>query len=375
MSVIKTSLPTADLDVKWDSGEAIKRVKDWSSDDNGVDFDKYQKAFFYVDGDGSKQGDYKLPFADVIDDKLTAIWAGVAAAMGAINGAQGGVDMSDDDKSAVYDQICVYYKKFDKEPPELKKSLTREVGERVDALFNFEPDSVKDLGDGKFSAVVTTSDVDRTGESIVTGGITYDNYMQNPVVLYGHDYQSLPIGKCTKLTAYKNKIICEFQLAVNEYPFAKTVSDLIKGGYLGAVSIGGVVRQWSGDYTQILVMEMVEFSVVPVPANQNALITGRSLERVTGKTLGQIQKEYYDFVQKSVADKVKRLDSTELNQHIATLEKLLGILKASEADNVLSESDQESEVIRLTIRKASAEVAKTGEQIIRLVKAKGKDNV
>lgn len=248
----------------------------------------------------------------------------------------------------------------------------REVGERVDVIMNIDQTTIKDLGDGVFSATVTTSDVDRMGESIDTQGITTDAYMKNPVVLYGHDYSGLPIGKATKLQQFKNKLTATFQLAVKEYPFAQTVADMIKGGYLNAVSIGGVVRQWNESYTEIQAMEMVEFSVVPVPANPQALITGRSLEKVTGKSVEQIASEYHDFVEKTTTEKLKTLDIDELDRHITSLKDLTAILetakeaKTSEKD-ISTETDEK---ITLTIRKTAGKVSETGQQIIRLVKAK-----
>ena len=369
MPVIKTSLPTADPDVSWDAGEAIKAVKAMASDDDGnIDFDVYKKAFFYYTGDGTKQGDYHLPFADVIGGDLKAVWNGVAAAMAALNGARGGDPVEAADKEAVYKQIGVYYKKFDKEQPELSKSITREVGERVDVIMNIDQATVKDLGDGAFSATVTTSDVDRMGESIDTQGVSTDTYMQNPVVLYGHDYQGLPIGKTTKLQSFKNKMTATFQLAIKEYPFAQTVADMIKGGYLNAVSIGGVVKQWNDDWTEIQQMEMVEFSVVPVPANPNALITARSFEKITGKTSDQISREYQEFIEKSVSEKLKTLDNEELVRHIDSLEKLLAILKATAERK--AETESEKQVIKVTLRKTANEMARSSEKIIRITKAK-----
>lgn len=371
MPVIKSNLPIADPDTEWDAGEAIKALKSYASDDDGnIDFSKYEKGFFWVVEDADeKQGDYKLPFATVIDGKLMAVWNGVAAAMGALNGAQGGVKMPDADREPVYKQIGVYYKKFGKDQPELSKGLKREVGERVDILMAFEPDSVKDLGDGQFQATVTTSDVDRMGESIDTQGITTDAYMQNPVVLYGHDYSALPIGKTTKLQQFKNKMQATFQLATKEYPFADTVAQLIKGGYLNAVSIGGVVRQWNESYTEIQAMEMVEFSVVPVPANGAALITGRSLEEVTGKSAEQVAKEYHDFQNGAYAKTLKGLDMDELASYIKSLKDLTVILEQAHAAKT-NEKDISEETITLTVRKTAGQISETGQNIIRLVKAK-----
>lgn len=248
--------------------------------------------------------------------------------------------------------------------------VKREIGERVDVLFNIDQASVKELGDGAFSAIVTTSAVDRMGESIDTQGITYDQYMANPVVLYGHDYSGLPIGKTTKLQSFKNKMQATFQLAVKEYAFAATVADLIKGGYLNAVSIGGVVKAWNDDYTEILGMEMVEFSVVPVPANPQALITARSFEKVTGKSTEQIAIEYHEFVEKSIGEKVKTLDNDEVKRHIETLKTLTAILEQT-IEPSAKENDKNDEKIVLTLRKTAGQVSETGQQIIRLVKPKG----
>lgn len=371
--VIDSSLPLAPEDTDWSASEAIKALKEKASNSDGdINFTTYKKGFFYVeDGGGDKQGDYKLPFATVIDGEIKAVWNGVAAAMGALNGARGGVDMSDLDKEDVYHEICTYYKRFDKTPPDLSKSLKREVGERVDVMFNIEQSTVKSLGDGTFEAIVTTADLDRYQESIDTEGITTKNYMNNPVVLYGHDYQGLPIGKALKLTKQKDdtgkktSMVARFQLAVQEYPFAATVADMIKGGFLNAVSIGGVVTSWSDDWRTILGMDMVEFSVVPVPANPGAIITGRSFEKATGKSVQQVSKEYHDFVQKSVADKLKGVDSDGLKRYIESLEGLVTLLKATSEK---ASDGTEDEAVKLTLRKAGGKVSQTGQEIIKLVK-------
>lgn len=131
---ISSDLPIAPKDTAWDSGAAIKAIKKWASNDDGdIDFSKYRKCFMWVDGSGGdKQGDYKLPFADIIDGSPKAVWNGVKAIMSVINGGRGGVDIPEDDRKAVYTQVKKYYKKFDEEAPDLKAlnsdSLTPEDG-------------------------------------------------------------------------------------------------------------------------------------------------------------------------------------------------------------------------------------------------------
>lgn len=247
--------------------------------------------------------------------------------------------------------------------------VTREVGERVDVMMNIEQSTIKELGGGSFTCTITTSSTDRSMESIDTQGITLTNYMQNPVVLYGHDYSGLPIGKCIKLTQFKNKLTATFQLAVDEYPFAKTVAAMIKGGYLNAVSIGGVVREWNEDYTIIKAMDMAEFSVVPVPANPEALITSRSLETITGKSVKEIKAEYTDFVEQ-IKIASSSIDKDALTKHIKSLKDLTAVLERAAE---MGEKELEAEVITLTLRKTAGQISQTGQNIIRVVKAQKKD--
>lgn len=256
---------------------------------------------------------------------------------------------------------------------ELKK---REIGEHVKLAISLDSASTKDLGDGVLEAIITTSAVDRHNESIDTAGISYKDYMNNPVVLYGHDYEGLPIGKTLKLTKQMGtQIKARFQLAVDEYPFAATVYEMIKGGYLNAVSIGGIVKEWSQDYSTILKMDMAEFSIVPVPANSQALITSRSLEQATGKTIDTIKAEFRDFSRSVLLDKVAELPDDEVNQAIKVLKNLVATLEAS-APKTEPEKGKLTEVKQIThyTLKANAKAVVTqSARVVRLIKLKDKE--
>lgn len=68
------------------------------------------------DHEDTKQG-YKLPYKTA-DGKLS--WAGTKAAMGALLGARGGVDIPSGDRRGVYETLAKAYRKFDEEPPDFK---------------------------------------------------------------------------------------------------------------------------------------------------------------------------------------------------------------------------------------------------------------
>lgn len=127
----KRNLALADEGRSWDGSAAEKRVRRWAGgpDKDDINWSKYRQAFVWEDPEDKENfGGYKLPFADVIDDSLKAVWRGVAAAMGAVLGARGGVDIPEGDRKKAYNFLASYYEKFDKEPPEFK-ALNEEVEE------------------------------------------------------------------------------------------------------------------------------------------------------------------------------------------------------------------------------------------------------
>jgi hypothetical protein len=64
-------------------------------------------------------GDLKLPHhAPAKSGVGPAVWGGVRAAMAALLGARGGVDIPANDRRGVYEHLLGHYRQFEKEPPE-----------------------------------------------------------------------------------------------------------------------------------------------------------------------------------------------------------------------------------------------------------------
>lgn len=133
---------------------------------------------------------------------------------------------------------------------------------------------------------VTLSDdsVDRHGDRIDQAGWMLDTYKANPVLLWAHDASQLPVGKTLDVGTDGNKLRGKMEFA--KHKFAQDVKDLVDGKFLRAVSVGFAPkaydvaedREGSGffpalDFKQ---QELLELSVVPVPANPNALIDAKS---------------------------------------------------------------------------------------------------
>lgn len=144
---------------------------------------------------------------------------------------------------------------------------------------DFKTKSVKE--DTREVDFVATKEIkDRQGEVIKIDGIDLKNYKKNPIILWAHNHNDLPIGKATKLNKNDGELGVRIQFAdASEYSFADTVYKLVRGGYLGALSIG-----FLPDYKQVIYdeksnsriynsVELLEISVVPVPANQASLVS------------------------------------------------------------------------------------------------------
>jgi len=106
------------------------------------------------------------------------------------------------------------------------------------------------------------------------------NFNNNPVFLWAHQDDELPVGRVEDLTTEQGRLIGQVRYA--EHEFADTVYNLVKGGYLNATSTGWLPLEWRAandrkrpgglDFTRV---ELLEISQVPVPALPTALVTAR----------------------------------------------------------------------------------------------------
>lgn len=140
-------------------------------------------------------------------------------------------------------------------------------------LYISDVKGVVDESKQLISGVVgSTGTIDRQGESINPMGWILDNYTKNPVILYGHDYHSLPIGKAVRVWLEDGKLMFDIEFAGTD--LGKEVFQLFKDKFLNAFSVGFIPKKFgvSGvDEYDIMEQELLELSAVPVPANPEAL--------------------------------------------------------------------------------------------------------
>lgn len=165
------------------------------------------------------------------------------------------------------------------EKNELKKMTiaTRdEIASRLhDAALKAFVEKIKAAGDednGTFEVIISTANQDRQGDSVDQSKWDLTFYKMNPVVLWGHDYYSLPIGICDSVEETDKGTVAKGRFAsAAANPFAQQVRALYDAKIVRATSVGYIPAAMRMDGNQEAGNELLEFSFVPVPANPYAL--------------------------------------------------------------------------------------------------------
>lgn len=153
----------------------------------------------------------------------------------------------------------------------------------TDVVYKYSTFEANPLGE-LYSVTLSDGSVDRHGDTISPDGWKLDAYKANPVLLWAHDSHSLPIGQTLNARVESLKLRGEMSFA--KHDFAKDVKDLVDAKILRAVSVGFAPKKYEeakdrddGDSwfppLNFLEQELLELSVVPVPANPNALIDAK----------------------------------------------------------------------------------------------------
>ena len=147
------------------------------------------------------------------------------------------------------------------------------------------PVEVQDLGERRVLFTISREVVDRDGDILRANGIDLTNYSKNMVFLGFHNSRDFPLGKVEKVWVEGDRV-----KAIVYFPTVEELSSnpeqasekaklvdftyhCYKTGMLNAVSVGFIPLEWieTEKGFDILKWELLEFSAVAVPANQDAI--------------------------------------------------------------------------------------------------------
>lgn len=133
---------------------------------------------------------------------------------------------------------------------------------------------------------ISDATVDRAGDSIDPAGWDFASYKRNPVVLFAHNSYGKPVGKCVAgpyVDGGRVMATVEFE----KHQDAEDIWQMVQSGTLSATSVGFKPKKWQmnedrkGEWgmpgVDFLECELLEFSIVPIPCNPNALLDGKGL--------------------------------------------------------------------------------------------------
>lgn len=148
---------------------------------------------------------------------------------------------------------------------------------------------IQQKGDAGGRIVISTAGCDRDRDRVMSRGAVLDNYQKNPVVMWGHSYGAPAdvIGRTTNIDVQDGGITADFELrpAANDQDPQNIVRLLWDGGWVRTASIGfRPIEMQPNEFggNDITAWELLEWSLVPIPANQDALRLAAKALDMTG---------------------------------------------------------------------------------------------
>ncbi|WDL98133.1 HK97 family phage prohead protease [Alicyclobacillus sp. ALC3] len=314
----KLTWPLAPRDTKWSASEANKRIVEWATGEDGkIDYLKYASTHFWFDSDApdpdkdgvpDRQGDYKLPFCDVIDGKVMAVPKGVFGDAAAIQGSRGGVKIPDEDVKHVKQAIEQYYNKMAKEFKDEgivapwqknKKSATWRTALVTD-LRAGDPNVTDDPGgriQGHAAVYGQRANIGGWFEEIIAPGAFDGADLTDVPFFVNHDTNDIPLARSRRnngnstmtLSTDNQGLAFDATLDVENYDKARALYSAVQRGDIDKMSYGFMVAEdeWTGLDTGLplrtirKIGKVFEISAVTFPAYDGTDIQAASRDAHT----------------------------------------------------------------------------------------------
>lgn len=201
----------------------------------------------------------------------------------------------------------------------------------------------EEIGERTVRFKISSEVVDRDGDTLIAEGCDFTNFAKNPQFLSFHNSRDFPLGIPKNWKVEDGAVYCDVYFPTLEELSSdpNTASEkaklvdftyhCYKMGMLNAVSVGFIVKDYDEDKEtggyKITSWELLEFSAVAVPANQDALAqavksfgddgakkifvetkSGRKISAETRKTLDEISENLAQI--ESCSKKIKTLMKT-----------------------------------------------------------------
>lgn len=149
--------------------------------------------------------------------------------------------------------------------------------------------------------VFSTSDEDNHGDRIDQAGWQLESFKKNPVALWAHDATAPPIGRAEDVRVENGRLMGTIVFAKpSENPMGESALRMVKAGLLNAVSVGFDSLEMNEIYDEKTTpprfrgfhhkkMVLREISLVPIPANENAIVVSKSVREAARPMLDDLR--------------------------------------------------------------------------------------
>lgn len=262
----------------------------------------------------------------------------------------------------------------------MKKNKTI-ANKRITKILTGQKIRAVDVDNRTADFIISTDEVDRFGEVVDQNSWQLENFKKNPIVLFGHSDQKNDImGTAPELTTEKDG---EISRTIAKVKFADegtsegvdTVWKLVKQGILRACSIGFIphkVHYGDEDEEPVTLSEneLLEFSIVPIPANAGAVALSLKEGTLSTKDAKWLSKKYLEenaLLEKQMCDSMKSttkptggkgtMNAEEVKAIAEQAAKLAAKLAAKEVTDKITE-----ELKKLKAADTDEETDKEGEK-------------
>ncbi len=164
------------------------------------------------------------------------------------------------------------------------KTMTKTIGNLIRKSVSLD---IRKGADGQNEICISTPNYDRGNDRVFPKGGMLDNYLKNPIIMWLHDYHGetpaagIPVATCPYLKITDEGIISGEPQFLEGDPFAQRVKNAWDKGFLKTASIGFApidyeTNEKSG--TDYKTWEMLEWSLVPIPMNAEAMRIAKGFE-------------------------------------------------------------------------------------------------
>jgi len=166
----------------------------------------------------------------------------------------------------------------------------------------------------RFRFVVSTGAASRNHFEFRAEGWRLKNFMRNPVIQWAHKDDLLPIGRALNVWREGSRLKADVELTPAGWlRFNDTVARFLAGGFLRAVSVGWFALRWHWrerpKQPPVLVFDeqdLLEISVVSVPADAGALLVGPVNDSTAGRSSAAARRRVLELLDLQLAEAKRR---------------------------------------------------------------------